>query len=98
MGRTKSDVPENFPWDKYFSFDNDIYLDAVENCNSTNTNAEVVRKALRALEVKVIGGDKETNCNKINKEISMVKKKLSKIEDNKLREDTTLKVKENCHS
>ncbi len=94
MGRAKSDVPENFPWDKYFSFDNDIYLDAVEKCNSTNTNAEIVRKALRALEVKVIGGDKETNCNKINKEISMIKKKLSKIEDNKLREDTTLKVKE----
>ena len=95
MGRTKSDSAENFPWDKYFSEDNDLYQSAVETCVSTSTSADLVRKVLTSLGIKNrVGGSKDVNCNKINKEITMIKKKLSKILNREERERKREEVKE----
>ena len=91
MGRAKSDPPEIFPWEKYFSFDQDLYDSANDQCQTT-TSAEMVRKVLTTLGISFTGGDKLSNCLKINKEITMIKKKISKIQDVNVRNEMASKV------
>ena len=91
MGRAKSDPPESFPWEKYFSSDSDLYDSANDQCQTT-TSAEMVRKVLTVLGISFSGGDKISNCLKISKEISMIKKKISKIQDSNIRSEMTSKV------
>jgi hypothetical protein len=86
MGRTKSDSPLKFPWDKIFSEDERQLDNAIEYCKSNSSGSENLKRAVTAIGYGYNSGSKSVLCERIKEKAKQIRFQLEKVEDDANRE------------
>ena len=86
MGRTKSDSPLKFPWDKIFSEDERQLDNAIEYCKSNSSGSENLKRAVTAIGYGYNSGSKSVLCERIKEKAKQIRFQLDKVEDDADRE------------
>jgi hypothetical protein len=86
MGRTKSDSPLKFPWDKIFSEDERQLDNAIEYCKSNSSGSENLKRAVTAIGYGYNSGSKSVLCERIREKATQIRFQIDKA-DESIRDD-----------
>jgi hypothetical protein len=78
MGRTKSDSPLKFPWDKIFSEDERQLDNAIEYCKSNSSGSENLKRAVTAIGYGYNSGSKSVLCERIREKAKQIRFQIDK--------------------